>query len=127
MCLFMMQANLVKMRTMLHNLTPDMWTPEHDVQINHFISSVPEQLLLVFIDEQNGLTLCNTLPPFPVKELVFFAREENTVVTPENFSSVVQFGTVQGSCVDTVLRAMHNLFAPSFFENTSWPDSILSL
>jgi len=117
-------ANLVKMRTMLHNLTPDMWTPEHDAQISHFISSVPEQLLLVFIDEQNGLTLCNTLPPFPVKELVFFAREENAVVTPENFSSVVQFGTVQGSCVDTVLRAMHNLFAPSFFENTSWPDSL---
>ena len=102
-----------------------MWTPEHDDKINEFIRETEKQLLMIFIDEQNGLTVCDSLPTFEVQELMYFAREEHAVVTPENFSSVVQFGMVCGNHVDTLLRAMHSLYAPTFFEHTAWPDSIL--
>ena len=113
--------------TLLNGLTPTMWTPQHDAQISYFISGndPSEQFLLLFIDERNGLTICNQLPSFPVAELAFFAREENAEVTHENFSEVVQFGTVHGTHVDTLLRVMHNLYSPTFFENSVWPDSIL--
>ena len=124
-CCSCLQPTLVKTRTVLTNLTSDMWTPEHDNKINNFITDKEKQLLMIFIDEQNRLTICDSLPTFEVQELMYFAREVNAVVTPENFSSVVQFGMVRGSHVDTLLRAMHSLYAPTFFEHTAWPDSIL--
>lgn len=116
---------LVKRRTVLNGLTSDMWNDEHEDLINKFVTDPSEQLLLVYIDEQNGLTVCSKLPPYDVEELMYFAREENAVITPENFARVVQFGSVHGSYVDSLLRTMHNLYAPTFFENSTWPDSIL--
>ena len=44
----------------------------------------------------------------------------------DNFHKVFQFGTVQGFHVDTLLRIMHGLYAPAFFSNSTWPDSILA-
>ena len=102
-----------------------MWTDTHTAQINHFITDVFQQALLIYIDKETGLTICSSMPPFPVEELAYFAREENARITRENFIRVVQFGTVRGSYVDGLLRAMHDLYAPTFFENKSWPDSIL--
>ena len=116
----------MKSRTQLNGVTPEMWTSEHDSQINHFIVNPLEQLLLIYVDKQNGLTLCSSLPPIKVEEVAYFAREENAEVTLENFPEVVQFGTIQGSYVDTLLRLMHNVYAPTFFENSTWPDSILT-
>ena len=121
-----LQASLVKSRTRLSRVTPEMWTPEHDSQINHFVVNPSEQLLLVYVDERNGLMLCHSLPPFKVEEVAYFAREGNAEVTPENFPEVVQFGTVRGSYVGTLLRSMHDVYAPTFFENSTWPDSILT-
>ncbi len=120
-----LQTTILKSRTVLNGLLPEMWTPEHDAQITDFITDCSEQLLLLYIDEQNGLTACSQLPPHLVEEVAYFAREENAEVTKKNFSAVVQFGTIQGSYVDTLLRSMHDLYAPTFFENASWPDSIL--
>lgn len=120
-----MQVSLVKARTILKGLTSDMWNDEHDALITMFVTDPSEQLLLIYIDEQNGLTVCSVLPPHKVEEVMYFARHEKAEVTPENFPQVVQFGTIHGSYVDSLLRTMHNLYAPTFFENTSWPDSIL--
>lgn len=111
---------------MLNGLLPEMWTPEHDSEISDFISDDSEQLLLVYIDGQNGLKVSNELPPHRVEEVAYFIREDNVEVTQGNFTEVLRFGTVQGSYVDTLLRTMYNLYAPTFFENSSWPDSILA-
>ena len=104
-----------------------MWKDHHVSTVNKFISSPNQQILLVYMDQQNGLTLCSSIPPFPVEEIAFFARDENAEITEENFIRVVQFGTVQGNYVNGLLRTMHDLYAPTFFENQTWPDSILEL
>lgn len=120
-----MQAHLVKSRVVLSGLTPVMWTERHSATINRFINDTLQQILLLYIDKQSGLTLCTSLPTFPVEEVAYFAREENADINEENFVRVVQFGTVQGNYVNGLLRAMHDLYAPTFFENKIWPDSIL--
>lgn len=96
-------------------------------QINKFLKNTQQQLLLLYIDKESGLTICASLPPFAVDELAYFVREANASVTEENFIRVVQFGTVRGNYVDGLLRAMHDLYAPTFFENQHWPDSILEI
>lgn len=102
-----------------------MWKDEHAAMINNFITDSLQQILLLYVDRECGLTLCTSLPPFPVEELAYFAREENARIDKENFIRVVQFGTVRGNYVDGLLRSMHDLYAPTFFENETWPDSIL--
>ena len=111
---------------MLGGLTDDMWTDRHTSAVNKFIANSNQQILLLYIDQQNGLTLCTSIPTFPVEEIAFFARDENAEITKENFIDVVQFGTVQGNYVNGLLRTMHDLYAPTFFENQTWPDSILN-
>ena len=51
-------------------------------------------------------------------------QEGTTEITPDNFLKVVQFGTVTGGQIESLLRMMTGIYAPTFFENTSWPDSI---
>ncbi len=114
----------MKKRVVLSGLTDDMWTDRHTSTVNKFISNTNQQILLIYI-EQNALILCTSIPTFAVEEIAFFARDENAEITEENFVQVVQFGTVQGNYVNGLLRTMHDLYAPTFFENQTWPDSIL--
>ncbi len=116
----------MKSRVVLSGLNPEMWTSNHEALIDMFISNTSQLLLLVYVDEQSGLVVCNTLPAFQLEEVAYFVRNENAEITHGNFIHIVQFGTMHGSNVDGMLRAMHNLYAPTFFENDSWPDSILT-
>lgn len=114
----------MKSRIVLDGLTDDMWKAKHNTLLTKFVVDPLEQLLVVYIDEQCGLTVCNSLPPHNVQQLAYFVREENATVTADNFQQVVQFGVIHGSYVDGLLRSMHGLYAPTFFEDTTWPDSI---
>ena len=110
---------------MLDGLSDDMWKPEHNTKLSKFVSDTMEQMVVVYVDEQYGLTVCSYLPPHTVQQLAYFVREENAIVTADNFHEVVQFGSIHGSHVDGLLRTLHSLYAPTFFEDTTWPDSIL--
>lgn len=102
-----------------------MWKPEHNSKLSEFVSNTREQLVVIYIDEQYGLTISSYLPPHTVQQLAYFMREENAIVRADNFHEVVQFGSIHGSHVDGLLRTLHGLYAPTFFEDTTWPDSIL--
>ena len=123
---FVEQSYLVKNRVLLSGITPDMWTESHSAEINKFLSDKNDQLLLVYIDRQRGLVLCSSLPTFAVEQIAYFVRGMATRVSSENFLRVIQFGTMQGTYVNSLLRGMHDLSAPTFFENRVWPDSILN-
>ena len=65
------------------------------------------------------------IPPFPLNQLTYFIKRDPAVqVTPDNFAHQVQYGTVMGGHIESLLRMMAGIYAPIFFENTSWPDSI---
>jgi len=115
----------VKNRVVLSGLTPQMWNDKHVKLINKFIHNKLQQFLLLYVDDQAGLTLRTSVPTFSVEEMAYFAREENAVITEQNFIRVVQFGTIRGNYINGLLRAMHDMYAPLFFENRTWPDSIL--
>lgn len=115
----------MKKRVCLSGLNPDAWTPEQDVQLANFVRDPSQQLLVVFLDPQTGLTLMDTFPTSPVEELAFFIRRKKEVASAENFSSVVQFGSLSPDSVTGVLKTLHGMYAPMFFGNKTWPDSIL--
>jgi len=110
-------------RVILSGLSPDMWTNIHVGTMTDFVTDTSKQVLLVYLDEQNGLTTAFTFPAFDVSEVAYFAREEKATITMANLLEVLQFGTIHGTYVDGLLRTMHSLYAPTFFENKIWPDS----
>jgi len=104
-----------------------MWTDTHHKQIMEYLVDTSVQLMLVYIDSHNGLTLAKAVPPYQLEEIAYFIKPQNVEITETNFYSVLQMGTVKGNFVDSLLRAMHDLYAPTFFESSTWPDSILHI
>lgn len=118
------QVPIVKENTHLCDLSDKMWTEGHHRQIMEFLVDTTVQLMLVYIDSRNGLTLAKAVPPYQLEEVAYFIKPQNTEVNEANFYNVLQMGTLKGNFVDSLLRVMHDLYAPTFFESSSWPDSI---
>ena len=62
-------------RVVLTGLSSDMWTSEHNGVMTDFVMDTSKQVLLIYLDEQNGLMTCSTFPAFDVAEMAYFARE----------------------------------------------------
>lgn len=114
------------MRLTVAGLKLEMFTGDHDQKINNFLEDESQRLLVVYHDTYSGLHVDSTIPAAYVDQLMYFIKAENvTEINVENFNEVLQYGTVKGRHIESLLRTMMGIYAPIFFENTSWPDSIL--
>ena len=119
---------MIKSRAAIANLNEesDIWSEAHDELIQKFIEDPATKLIVAFQDSRLGFVVDQVVPPHPPDQIVYFIKTEKTnEVTYENFFKVVQYGTVKASHIESLLRIMMGVYAPIFFENTSWPDSIL--
>ena len=117
---------MLKQCTVLGGLTEDKWTGGHHRDIRLFLQDPTIPLLLLYIDQLTGeLCIVNGIPPVQLEQASYFVRVKDVKVTGDNFHSALQMGTIQGNYVATLLRVMQGLYAPNFFENKTWPDSIL--
>jgi dynein heavy chain len=122
--MFLVQRQLIKERVCLAGLDHETWNESHDEPINAFLTD-NKRLLIVYIDRLGGLSCDNVVPYVTVGELAYFIkRYDGTLITYDNFQKTVQYGTVTGGHIQSLLRLMMGIYAPIFFENTSWPDSI---
>ncbi|XP_030837708.1 dynein heavy chain 2, axonemal [Strongylocentrotus purpuratus] len=118
-------VDFVKQRVILAASEPDMWADAHHETIDAFFDPASnDRLLTVFVDPQMGLVVSNNIPPQGVEELNYFIRRPGVKMTGANVEKAVQYGTVRSGHVESLLRIMHSIFAPLFFDNTTWPDSI---
>lgn len=116
---------LIKERVTLSSLKSDMWTAEHDATILRFLKDSTLRLLVVYVDKLLGLQAALSVPPHPVEEMTYMIRFEDAVLNPDNIEQKLQFGTIRANHIESLLRTMTNVYAPLFFGNRSWPDSIL--
>lgn len=116
---------LIKERVTLSSLKSDMWTAEHDATILRFLKDSTLRLLVVYIDKLLGLQVALSVPPHPAEEMTYMIRFEDVVLNPDNIEQKLQFGTIRANHIESLLRIMTNVYAPLFFGNRSWPDSIL--
>lgn len=93
--------------------------------ISTFLEDENYRLLIIYIDKINGLSVDLQIPYVQVEEISYFIKnQEIRLITAENFQEAVQYGCVTGGHIQSLLRIMNGVFAPIFFENTTWPDSI---
>ena len=117
---------LIKERVTLSSLKSDMWTAEHDATILRFLKDSTLRLLVVYVDKLLGLQVALSVPPHPVEEMTYMIRFEDAMLNPDNIEQKLQFGTIRANHIESLLRTMTNVYAPLFFGNRSWPDSILA-
>ncbi|CAO2643769.1 Dynein axonemal heavy chain 2 [Lemmus lemmus] len=111
-------------RAMLTGLADATWTEEHDAVLDHFVQDPTELALTIFIDPIFGLKLELGMPVQTQNQIVYFIRQAPVPITPENFDTTVQFGTVRGAYIPALLRLLSGVYVPQIFMNTSWPESI---
>ena len=103
---------------------------EHDETIAEFCASVSTRRLFVFYDETlGGLTLQLGVPQVSAdgtvsQEIMYFLKPEKLVLSPENLSKSVQYGSVHGPPTQSLLRLMTGVFVPLCLKDQSWPDTI---
>lgn len=115
---------MIKERINLVGMTEESWSNAHDDMMEEFLTGECT-LLVAYVDPINGLTLETRIPFVTVEELIYFIRKpDNQLVTSENYLKMVQYGNVTAGHIQSLLRLMSGIYAPIFFENTSWPDSI---
>ena len=120
----LIQVSLVQGQILLSGYEADMWSEGHEQHTINFIENPKQRVLLAFIDPRNGLVVTPNLPSFEIEELAYFVKNEESIVTAENFDFIVQCGTVKSTYIDSLLRLLKDHFGPTFFTNQSWPDGI---
>ncbi|XP_073903039.1 dynein axonemal heavy chain 2 isoform X4 [Castor canadensis] len=111
-------------RAVLTGLADAVWTEEHDAILERFTQDPTESILTIFIDPYFGLKLNLGMPVQTQDQIVYFIRQAPVPITPENFETTVQFGTVRGPYIPALLRLLSGVYVPQIFSNTTWPESI---
>ncbi|KAI0228083.1 Dynein heavy chain 2, axonemal [Lamellibrachia satsuma] len=115
----------LRARLILSGLREVEWTDIHSQAITDFGTDQTKRILVAFIDPINGLVMQHKIPVVRMEEMMYFIKGPHSpTVTSDNFLNVVQYGKVTGGHIQSLLRQMMGIYAPVFFENKTWPDSI---
>nr|CAD7392463.1 unnamed protein product [Timema cristinae] len=118
------EVTKVKKFTTLFDLQEIDWNEDVYKVIRDFFINPTECILTIFFDEDK-LSAKLGFPSKPAHDMTYFMKEPTDSITPTNFYKVINFGTIGPHVEGSILNVMENVYAPMFFNTTSWPDSIL--
>ena len=125
--IFQETISLIKKQVTLAGFKDSMWKDDHSETILNFIRCIEEnkRLLTFHIDADQQLIVSTEIPIAPVSQVFFVIRKKEVKIQPNNFSQAVLFQLIRSNYVESLLRTMSGLYGPMFFQNKSWPESIL--
>lgn len=119
---------MIRNRIFLTGYNVDSWRDEHSFCIlTEFVPANGVDVIFCSIYPDGQLYVGSGFPTFLFKDLNYFMRTRegtNIEITSENFSRTVQNGSIMGQGMESLLRVMSNIYAPTFFADDTWPDSI---
>eukprot|EP01049_Picozoa_sp_SAG25_P003167 SAG25_NODE_178_length_12673_cov_19.868459_7_plen_1726_part_01 len=104
-----------------------MWKEDHQVVVSDFLTTtvaVELKRLYVFMATSGELTIQYTVPKDKPSEMMYFLRDSSKEITKETVEKEIQYGTVSGESMDSLLRLMVSVYVPLYTNNTSWPVSV---
>ncbi|KAI3375810.1 hypothetical protein L3Q82_004092 [Scortum barcoo] len=96
----------------LPGVTEESWTEENKRALDRFILDTSVTTLVVYVDTSVKLRVEYSMPSQVVEQLNYFIRMPGAMITPETFSTSIQFGTVRGDPTQRLLHDMACLHAP---------------
>ncbi|PSN33633.1 hypothetical protein C0J52_14259 [Blattella germanica] len=115
----------VKDFTTLFDLREEDWTADVEAVIKSYFTDKKEERILCVYFENLTLSAAFEFPSTAVTDLTYFIKDTPDHITAETFGDMVSFGTTNDSVEGTILTVLEYVYAPLFFAETSWPDSIL--
>ncbi|KAI9197259.1 dynein heavy chain and region D6 of dynein motor-domain-containing protein [Polychytrium aggregatum] len=118
---------------MLPGFSLDMWESHHEQIASDFLGkndAHTKRLIAYVNEEQKPPVLClqSSVPVHRVDEFMYFLRDYHSIsddfLRESDFEKRIQFGTVSGSRMGSLLRTMQGIYVPLILENKSWPDSV---
>ncbi|TGZ66460.1 hypothetical protein CRM22_005313 [Opisthorchis felineus] len=103
------------------------WSEQIAQHINDGFVSGEKLQMFIYLNRKNELQVTYDVPMHWYSELNYFIHvpdAEGKPLTSDNFDVRVHYGTVVGRGIESLLRIMSTIFAPAFFANKTWPDSI---
>jgi dynein heavy chain len=103
-----------------------MWTSEHTMSAFDFFTSSGRRRLIVYLEPNSfspQLFVQTTLPDQKIPELMYFILD-SAPLSIVDFEKQVQYGTIEGPLMESLLRLMQGVYVPVFAEDASWPDSV---
>ncbi|KAI9004259.1 dynein heavy chain and region D6 of dynein motor-domain-containing protein [Gaertneriomyces semiglobifer] len=114
----------------LSGYTSELWTEMHDEVVDDFLAGPNTSKLFAYMNTHHTpptLELRTSLPGTIVQELMYFMRSATSThlgrVNAENFEQTVQYGTISGNVLESLLRTMHGVYMPMFNDNKRWPET----
>ncbi|VDL84400.1 unnamed protein product [Schistocephalus solidus] len=120
-------VDMIQNRIFLSGFKKEDWTDAHTEFI--VCEFVPGNVEIIFFHMRpnSGLRLDVGFPSHFSYDLNYFMRTNEAAgkeLTPENFETYVQYGSIIGQGIESLMRVMSTVYAPAFFASKGWPDSI---
>ncbi|KAL8578357.1 hypothetical protein ACOMHN_031731 [Nucella lapillus] len=112
-------------RVAVTDLRPSDWVSEHYKVLQDFITDHTVRAVYIYKDVYRGFCVEITVPPFKVGQLFYFLKVAQVeALTTANLMERIQYGSMQGDYLKSLLRIMTRLHCPQFFYNPSWTESL---
>ncbi|KAJ1520022.1 hypothetical protein ONE63_004252 [Megalurothrips usitatus] len=115
----------IKRCTTLFDLMEEDWNDEVCSVIRSFFELPGSEVLSIYFNDVK-LEATLSIPTSPIRDLTYFIKEPEDIISVENFHDIVMFGTVDTTVEGSLLAVLENVYAPVFFNTTTWPDSVKS-
>lgn len=119
---------MIRNRINLVGYTKDAWLDEHTIFVlTEFVPSNGADILYFYMLAENELHVASGIPMGSYSDIYYFLRTKEGMkneITSENFARTVLHGSIIGQGIESLLRVMSSVYAPTFFTNEAWPDSI---
>ncbi|KAK7091017.1 hypothetical protein V1264_010736 [Littorina saxatilis] len=115
----------IRDRVSVTYLRKEDWKPEHLMTIDEFVKDGEFRYLFFYKDVYRGFCVERDVPPFPVDQLFYFLKVGDLDrLRKGNFFDSVQYGSLNGDYLNSLLRVMSKLHGPQFFSNPTWTESM---
>lgn len=106
----------------LTHYSEKMWKDGHADTVFEFLTNAEMTKLIAFV-RSDVLVLQNGIPS-DASEIFYFIKQTKAQITEQNFEDILQYGTLTGDVMASLLRLMENVYLPLFATNKNWPESL---
>ena len=116
----------IQARIELPGYASEQWLGEHDEVVIEFLSNPGTQRLLAVMQEGALRLATNSIAMLQgsFKQLTYFIKPEGAKLTRPTIAKIMQYGTISGAGMHSLLRQMNGVYAPQIFGSKAWPESI---
>ena len=99
-----------------------LWNEEHSSTIEDFASMTTAASLFMHVKED--MLFVSSLVPKKAEQIIYFVKNAGSSLSPTNIDVSVQYGTINGDSIESLLHLMNGIYVKRLRNIKSWPESV---